>query len=72
MKKPIVETEIVDELPEICGGGHLEVKHGEICLRRCDERELLTIGKYRVTRTWIRPGKQPFDQKLYGAPRVND
>lgn len=69
MKKPIIETAVVAKMPAITIGGFLEMKRRKICLRMGDAIELLTSGEYRVTRTWQPPGKQPFDQDIYGPPR---
>lgn len=69
MKKPIIETEVVGKMTNITIGGYLELKRRIICLRMGDAVERLTSGEYRVTRTWQPPGKQPFDQHIYGAPR---
>lgn len=68
MKHPIIQTERVAQMPEMCAGGFLERTHGEICLRGADAVELQEDGQYRVTRTWHRPDEEPFDQNLYANP----
>lgn len=64
--KPIVETEITGTLqvPNRIG---LERKEGKVCLRLNDQFEFLMPGKIKVTRTWMKPGKQPFNELFYGT-----
>lgn len=61
----IVETKIVQRRPTITMGGTLEMKRGRLCLRKGDDLLLLPSGKYRITRCWIPPGRQPWNTDLY-------
>lgn len=50
-------------------GGYLEEKYGEECLRLCDSIETIRPGRYRITRSWLRPFMVPFDRLIYGYRR---
>lgn len=68
--KRITETETLDRVDEINVGGYLERKRGRVCLRLGDAVQMIKSGKYKVTRTWQRPGKHPFDKDIYGSRPV--
>lgn len=63
----IEEIEFVKALPaRLTGGGFLERKDGQMCLRVGDEVVLMDAdGRCCVTRRWVRPGSEPWDRDLY-------
>jgi hypothetical protein len=63
--KTFVETEIVSTIQEFPAHGTLELKRGELCLRQGDMLINRGDGRIEITHTWLRPGRQPFDQNIY-------
>ena len=41
------------------------MKRDELCLRLNDTIIAIAPGIFEITRTWMRPGKQPFDEAIY-------
>lgn len=67
-KNLITERFTSDSLETVNYLSRLESKAGEICLRLGDTISSQKNGRYKITRKWLRPGKEPFDQAIYGAP----
>lgn len=63
--RPIVETVLLDHVPDCPDANKLVRKHGKVCLRRMDTIERRKDGKLRVTKTWVRQGRKPFSTDIY-------
>lgn len=66
--KQFRETGICHCVPDLPVRDYLEMKHGELCLRRNDDVSSIGGGKFRIEKSWLRPGKIPFDRNIY---RIN-
>lgn len=84
MKTTFQESEITSDATGIVTyGGNIEMKNGELCLRRADIvenlgdgflrradiEEPLGNGLLRITRIWQRPVGEPFDPEIYGGEK---
>ena len=70
MKTTFQESEVTSDATGIVTyGGNVEMKNGELCLRRADIVENLGNGLFRITRIWQRPVGEPFSPEIYGGEK---
>lgn len=64
-REPIYEHQEYRELPELQTFCCIQMKDGELCLRRPDKVMRKPGGGFVVERQWERPGKEPWNTDFY-------